>query len=82
MWYRYLGRNKGNVTWGVLKLEMRVDKYGKIHNLRVVKNEANTLMVEFSLKAVMDAEIPSMPKEVSDILGVGGLDLDYDFIIY
>jgi hypothetical protein len=61
---------------------MRVDKYGKIHNLRVVKNEANTLMVEFSLKAVMDAEIPSMPKEVSDILGVGGLDLDYDFIIY
>jgi hypothetical protein len=82
MWYRYLGRNKGNVTWGVLKLEMRVDKYGKIHNLRVVKNEANTLMVEFSLKAVMDAEIPSMPKEVSDILGVGGLDLDYEFIIY
>ena len=82
MWYRYLGRNKGNVTWGVLKLEMRVDKYGKVHNLRVLKNEANTLMVEFSLKAVMDAEIPSMPKEVSDILGVGGLDLDYDFIIY
>lgn len=82
MWYRYLGRNKGNVTWGVLKLEMRVDKYGKVHNLRVVKNEANTLMVEFSLKAVMDAKIPAMPTEVSDILGVGGLDLDYDFIIY
>ncbi len=82
MWYRYLGRNKGNVTWGVLKLEMRVDKYGKVHDLRVVKNEANTLMVEFSLQAVIDANIPPMPKEVEEILGIGGLDLDYDFIIY
>ena len=82
MWYRYLGRNKGNVTWGVLKLEMRVDKYGKVHDLRVVKNEANTLMVEFSLQAVIDANIPPMPTEVEKILGIGGLDLDYDFIIY
>lgn len=82
MWYRYLGRNKGNVTWGVLKLEMRVDKYGKVHDLRVVKNEANTLMVEFSLQAVIDANIPPMPTEVEEILGIGGLDLDYDFIIY
>jgi len=82
MWYRYLGKNKGNVTWGVLKLEMRVDKYGRVHNLQVVKNEANTLMVEFSLQAVMDADIPPMPKDVEEILGIGGLDLDYDFIIY
>jgi len=82
MWYRYLGRNKGNVTWRVLKLEMRVDKYGKVHDLRVVKNEANTLMVEFSLQAVIDANIPPMPTEVEKILGIGGLDLDYDFIIY
>lgn len=82
MWYRYLGRNKGNVTWGVLKLEMRVDTHGKVHDLRVVKNEANTLMVEFSLQAVIDANIPPMPTEVEEILGIGGLDLDYDFIIY
>ena len=48
----------------------------------MVKNEANTLMVEFSLQAVIDANIPPMPTEVEEILGIGGLDLDYDFIIY
>tara|TARA_R110002096_G_scaffold425551_2_gene634260 strand:- start:1050 stop:2366 length:1317 start_codon:yes stop_codon:yes gene_type:complete len=81
-WYRYHTKYRDSVTWGVLKLKFRVDSRGNVQGLRVVKNEANTLMTEFSLEAVLDAEIPAMPKEVSDELGIGGLDLDYDFIIY
>ncbi|MEM9281470.1 MAG: hypothetical protein AAGA96_06575 [Verrucomicrobiota bacterium] len=82
VWYRYHAKYRDSATWGVLKLEFRVDKAGKVHGLRVVKNEANSVMVEFSLEAVLDADIPLMPKEVADELGIGGLDLSYDFIIY
>ncbi len=81
-WYRYHTQHKESVTWGVLKLKFRVDESGTIHGLRVVKNESNTLMTEFSLQAVIDANIPPMPEEVAEELGIGGLDLDYDFIIY
>lgn len=81
-WHRYRVQNADFVTWGVLKIECRVDRFGKVHDLRIVKNEANSVLANFSLKAILDADIPPMPPDVAEELGPNGLELKYDIIIY
>ncbi|MEM7602438.1 MAG: hypothetical protein AAF357_13595, partial [Verrucomicrobiota bacterium] len=82
MWHRYRVQHGDFVTYGILKLECRVDRYGKVHDLKVVENDTNTVLAEFSLKAILDANLPAMSDEVAKELGPSGLQLQYDIIIY
>jgi len=81
-WNQYRHQHGEFVSWGVLKLECRVDSRGKVHGLRVIDNQANAIIADFSLRAILDAELPPMPPEVAEELGAGGLQLKYDIIIY
>jgi len=81
-WHHYRHQHGEYVSWGVLKLECRVDSRGKVHGLRVVENRANAIIADFSLRAILDADLPPMPPEVAEELGIGGLQLKYDIIIY
>lgn len=81
-WHQYRMENQAAVTWGILKLKCRVDRHGKVHGLRIVENKANTMLADFSLRAILDAKLPPMPEEVAAELGKGGLELNYDIIIY
>lgn len=82
MWHRYRVAHNDFVTYGVLKLECRVDRNGKVHDLRVVENDSTSVLAEFSLKAILDADLPPMSDEVAEALGPLGLRLKYDIIIY
>ncbi|MEM1441276.1 MAG: hypothetical protein AAGF67_02970 [Verrucomicrobiota bacterium] len=82
MWHRYRVSHGDFVTYGILKLECRVDRHGKVHDLRVVENDSNAVLAEFSLKAILDADLPAMTDEVAKELGPLGLRLKYDIIIY
>jgi len=81
-WHEYRHEHADFLTWGILKLGCRVDPEGDVHDLRVIENDANSVLAEFSLQAILDAELPPMPPEVVAELGIGGLDLKYDIIIY
>ncbi len=81
-WHRYRERNLDFVTYGTLKVKFRVDKNGKPRNLKLVKNDSNAVMAEFTLRAVLDADIPEMPEEVASMLGSSGLEIFYDVIVY
>lgn len=81
-WHQYRVENAAAVSWGILKLKCRVDSRGKVHDLRIVENKANTMLADFSLRAILDAKLPPMPKEVAEELGERGLQLNYDIIIY
>ncbi|MEX2578708.1 MAG: hypothetical protein WD342_06595 [Verrucomicrobiales bacterium] len=81
-WHRYRQDKADFVTWGVLKLEFRVDRQGSVHGLRITENKANTVLAEFSVKAIMDADVPAMPAEVAESVGSAGLEIKYDIIIY
>ena len=81
-WHRYREKNLDYVTYGTLKVKFRVDKSGKPRNLKLVKNDANAVMAEFTLRGVLDAEIPEMPEEVASMLGPSGLEISYDVIVY
>ena len=81
-WHRYRERHSDFVTYGTLKVRFRVDKNGNARNLKLIKNDANAVMAEFTLRAVLDADIPEMPSEVSSMLGPSGLEINYDVIVY
>ena len=81
-WHSYRVQHGDFVSYGILKLECRVDRHGKVHDLRVVENDANSVLAEFSLKAILNADLPAMPDEVAEELGPLGLQLKYDIIIY
>ena len=81
-WHRYREQNADFVTYGTLKVKFRVDKKGTPRNLKLIKNDANSVMAEFTLRAVLDADIPEMPEEVSSMLGSSGLEISYDVIVY
>jgi hypothetical protein len=70
------------VTYGFLKLRCRVDRHGNVHDLEVVENKANAILTDFSLRAILDADVPAMPEELAREYGPKGLELNYDIIIY
>ena len=82
LWHRYRENNAQWVTYGTLTVKFRVDKNGVPRNLKLVKNNANAVMAEFTLKAVLEADIPKMPNDVALLLGNRGLEISYDVIIY
>jgi outer membrane biosynthesis protein TonB len=81
-WHRYREKNADFVTYGNLKVKFRVDKEGTPRSLKIVKNDSNAVMAEFTLRAVLDADIPPMPADVAGMLGSSGLEITYDVIIY
>lgn len=81
-WHRYRQDNADFVTWGILKMEFAVEPDGGVKNLHIIKNEANAMLAEFSLKAIRDAKLPPMPSDVAASVGSEGLVIQYDIIIY
>lgn len=81
-WHRYRVEHGDFVTYGFLKLRCRVDRHGDVHDLKVIENKANAVLTDFSLRAILDADVPPMPEEVAREYGPKGLELNYDVIIY
>ena len=61
-WHQFRLSNMDDVTAGNLRLRFRVDSRGEVHNLRILRNEANVGLTEFTLEAILAAKIPAMPK--------------------
>lgn len=81
-WHQYRAENGDFVTYGFLKVKCRIDRNGNVHDLRIEENKANSVMADFSLRAILDADLPRMSEEVAEEFGPRGLELDYDIIIY
>lgn len=81
-WHRYRQDNADFVSWGFLKLHFRVDRVGNVNGLEILENKANAVLAEFSVKAIMDADLPPMPEDVAKQVGDRGMKMDYDIIIY
>ena len=80
-WHRYRLSNRDDVTAGNLRLRFRIDSSGQVRNLKILRNEANTGMTEFTLKAILAADIPAMPADVAGLLGSEGLVMNYTILV-
>ena len=82
LWHRFRQDKAEFVVYGNIRLEFKVDRYGKPQNLKILENDANAIMVDFTLSAILEANIPPMPEEILDILDDETLEVVYDVIIY
>ncbi len=85
-WHHYCMLRRDGVTYGHLEIVFYVNKKGKVEDLRVINSkESNPVLTGLTLRAIMDAEIPPIPKEVLPSLPMndpGRLKMEYNALVY
>ncbi|MCP5554208.1 MAG: hypothetical protein H7A54_11225 [Akkermansiaceae bacterium] len=81
-WHQYRGKYADFVTYGTLRITFRVDRQGNPKGMRIVRNDTSAVTAEFTVKAILDADIPPMPADVATLLGERGLEIDYRVLLY
>lgn len=80
-WYYYVNSQLDLLNIGRVEIRFTVTPEGKIKSPEILSNTSNESFASVSLAAIMAAEIPSIPPEVSKILENGRLEIDYSFSI-
>ncbi len=83
-WHRLRRTNADAVTFGSLKLRFYVLPDGRVLPPSLLSNpkDADARMVDFTLRAVMEAEIPPIPEDLLPLLEGRRLEVEYDVLIY
>ena len=81
-WHQLRLENGSFVSYGSLRIDFEVKKDGRVRGVRVVHEDANAVMTNFSLQAINSAKIPPMPEEIADLVGDDGLEVSYNILIY
>ena len=83
-WHLYRRQNADVVTFGNLKLRFFVTKDGKPVDMEVLSKpeDADVRMADFTLRAIKDAEIPPIPKDLLPMLEDERVEIEYDVLIY
>lgn len=81
-WHYYRLRNMGSVTYGYLKVRFFVNREGKAEDIEFVEKANNPLMEDFTLEAILKADIPAIPKELLPMLDNERFPVEYDILIH
>lgn len=81
-WHYYRSRESDAVEPGRLSLKFYVNKYGKVEDLKFTMKDANPLMEDFTIEAILKAEIPPIPLDLVPILDKERLEINYDIVIH
>ncbi|MGI9244976.1 MAG: hypothetical protein ACR2RV_29505, partial [Verrucomicrobiales bacterium] len=81
-WHFERRRKSDFVSYGSLKVSFVVASSGKPGSLSIIEDDANPIMIDFTLGAILSADIPPMPQDVRELLGGEPLEITYDVIIY
>jgi hypothetical protein len=85
-WHIYRLLRRDGVTFGSLEITFYVNKKGKVEDLRIVNDkESNPVLTGFTIRAIRDAEIPPIPKDVLPSLPMNDqerLKVEYNVLIY
>lgn len=80
-WQREAVANRDYITPGVIRVRVVLDKEGKVRSVGTVDEFGiGAIQRGFTHRAIRDAELPEMPKEVKNELGGEPLELLYNFI--
>jgi hypothetical protein len=83
-WHTLRRRNADAVTFGNLRLRFYVMPNGRVEPPQILsdRSEADPRMIDFTLQAVLEAEIPPIPEELLPMLDQQRLEVEYDVLIY
>jgi outer membrane biosynthesis protein TonB len=80
-WYYYVNDRIGLLDIGTLEVRFVVRENGQVDGIKVVSNSSNESFVACSVQAIMEAEIPPIPKEIVPLLENGRIEIEYSFTI-
>ncbi len=83
-WHSLRRTHADAVTFGSLKLRFNVLPNGDVEPPAILSNrrEADSRMVDFTLRAILEAEIPPIPQDLLPLLEGRRLEVEYDVLIY
>ncbi|MDD5200971.1 MAG: hypothetical protein PHC88_14350 [Terrimicrobiaceae bacterium] len=80
-WYYYVNDMLDLVGIGTVELRFVVRADGKVERVQVLRNTSNESLASCSVRSIIEAEIPPIPKEIAPTLEGGRLEVDYSFTI-
>jgi len=81
-WYMLVEKKLDLVRIGTARLVFRVDREGKVKDLRVIENTNDESFANVCIQSVTDAKLPPMPDDLAATLPPEGLEADFPFTIY
>jgi len=85
LWHKYYRQHRDAGT-GTVEIRIRVPKSGKVTPADVEiltdAKQANSALIEFTLKAILDADIPPIPKDLLPLLEDERFITNIDVLIY
>ncbi|TLD72116.1 hypothetical protein FEM03_05155 [Phragmitibacter flavus] len=81
-WHLLRKVNQDFVEPGQLRIKFYVNKDGETEDITILHNNANAVLTDFSLTAILKAELPRIPEDLLLILEKERVEIEYDIVIY
>jgi outer membrane biosynthesis protein TonB len=81
-WYASVEKHLDLFSIGTAQVVFRVDRGGRIQNLKVITNTSNELFANFCIQSVQEAQVPPMSDDLAATLPPDGLEVEIPFTLY
>ena len=80
-WYYYVTEQLGLLNVGTVEVRFMVRENGKVERVQVLRNSSNESFAACTVRAIMEADIPPIPKELVPMLEGNRIEIEYSFTI-
>jgi TonB family protein len=80
-WYYYVTEQLGLLNVGTVEVRFLVRENGKVERVQVLRNSSNESFAACTVRAIMEADIPPIPKELVPMLEGSRIEIEYSFTI-
>ena len=80
-WYFYVTEQLGLLNVGTVEVRFVVRENGKVERVQVLRNSSNESFAACTVRAIMEADIPPIPKELVPMLEGSRIEIEYSFTI-
>jgi protein TonB len=81
-WYYYVGQHRDLYAIGGVKLIFKIDRQGKVRDLRILENSSNSVFANMCEQCVREAEIAPPPPDVIEAMKNETLEVPFSFTLY
>ena len=80
-WHELQLKNAADVSYGYLRVRFYVNRAGHVEQPEFLEKSSNPLMDDFTLDAILSAELPPIPKDLLPLLEDERVPVEYSIII-
>lgn len=81
-WNLYVKQRMDLITTGSVRIKFFITQRGGVEDLKVMRNDANHALEDFSVQAIINGKLPEIPTDLTPALDKGRFEVEYTFTIY